>query len=57
MKKHDISVVIPTWNRKDDLKRTLKSIFSQSFKPKEVIVVDNGSRDGSVEMVKKNLRL
>lgn len=56
MKKHDISVVIPTWNRKDDLKRTLKSIFSQSFKPKEVIVVDNGSRDGSVEMVKKEFK-
>lgn len=53
MKKHDVSVVIPTWNRKDDLKRTLKSVFSQSLKPKEVIVVDNGSKDGSVEMVKK----
>lgn len=56
MKKHDVSVVIPTWNRKDDLKRTLKSVFSQSFKPKEVIVVDNGSKDGSVEMVKKQFK-
>ncbi len=56
MKKHTVSVVIPTWNRKDDLKRALKSIYRQSLKPEEIIVIDNGSTDGSIEMLKKEFK-
>lgn len=48
-----VSVIIPSWNRCSDLRRTLNSIFSQSYKNIEVFVVDNGSNDGSSEMVKK----
>ncbi|MDI6738343.1 MAG: glycosyltransferase family 2 protein [Nanoarchaeota archaeon] len=51
-----VSVIIPAWNRKSDLNRTLKSVFSQSYSNFEVFVVDNGSTDGSVEMVKTSFK-
>jgi len=40
---HSISVVIPTYNRREDLDRCLQSIHGQSMVPAQVIVVDNGS--------------
>lgn len=48
-----VSVIIASWNRKDDLRRTLKSVVKQDYKHFEVIVIDNGSTDGSVELVEK----
>lgn len=53
MKSLKISVVIPTWNGKKWLKVCLPSLREQTFKDFEVIVVDNGSNDGSNEYVKK----
>ena len=47
-----ISVIVPTFNRKDMLSRALLSIFSQSHEPCEVIVVDNGSNDNTQEMLR-----
>lgn len=41
----DISVVIPTYNRREVLQRALNSVYSQTHSPKEVIVVDDGSSD------------
>lgn len=46
-----ISVVVVNWNSKDDLGRCLDSIRLQRFSPLETIVVDNGSSDGSVDMI------
>lgn len=46
----DISVVIPTYNRFETLKRALTSIYSQSYMPKEVIIVDDGSTDNTSEI-------
>jgi glycosyltransferase involved in cell wall biosynthesis len=37
------SVVIPTHNRLEDLQQALTSVFSQTVKPLEIIVVDDGS--------------
>jgi len=48
----DISVVIPLYNKAPHIQRTLDSIFCQSFPPKEIIIVDDGSTDGSGEIVK-----
>jgi len=48
------SIIIVNWNGKHLLKECLDSVFSQSYKDFEVILVDNGSTDGSVEFVKKN---
>lgn len=46
-----LSVVVVNWNSKDDLEACLRSLAAQSHPELEVIVVDNGSRDGSAEMV------
>jgi GT2 family glycosyltransferase len=44
------SVVIPTWNRRESLARTLESLRAQTT-PVSVIVVDNASTDGTAEML------
>src|SRR5262245_18763149 len=48
-----VSVITLNWNRKDDLLRTLYSIPHQTDEPQEIIVVDNGSTDGSAAEVRK----
>jgi len=48
-----VSICIPTYNRKDYLKETLESIFAQSYKDYEVVIVDDGSTDGTEEMIKQ----
>ncbi len=44
---NSVSVLIPTYNRAELLPETLDSILSQSRPPAEVIVVDDGSTDGT----------
>jgi len=46
-----VSVVVPTLNRRRDLKKCLQSIFMQDYCDFEVIVVDNGSSDGTLKML------
>lgn len=48
-----VSVVMPTYNRKKVLEQTLLAYDRQSFSPEEfeVIVIDDGSSDGTEEMV------
>jgi glycosyltransferase involved in cell wall biosynthesis len=43
------SVVIPTYNRRELLRQTLESVWKQAFEDFEVIVVDDGSTDGTLE--------
>jgi len=47
-----VSLCIPTYNRKDYLKQTLDSVFVQTYKDYEVIILDDGSTDGTEDMVK-----
>jgi glycosyltransferase involved in cell wall biosynthesis len=47
-----VSVVIPTYNRKDILKTTLSSLVGQTFTDFEVLVADDGGSDGTGEMLK-----
>jgi GT2 family glycosyltransferase len=49
----DISVAVINWNRRDYLRACLASLTRQQGADFEVIVVDNGSRDGSLEMVRR----
>ena len=46
----DISVIIPTYNRRNTLPRAVESVLNQTYKPIEIIVVDDGSTDGTKEM-------
>ncbi len=48
----DVSVVIPTYNRADWLPQTLASVLDQTLKPVEVIVVDDGSTDGTAALAR-----
>jgi glycosyltransferase involved in cell wall biosynthesis len=47
-----VSVVIPTKNRRELLRETLASVMTQSYPNWEAIVVDDGSNDGTEELVK-----
>ncbi len=42
-----ISVIIPTYNRKELLPRTIKSVLEQRLRCAEIIIVDDGSTDGT----------
>jgi glycosyltransferase involved in cell wall biosynthesis len=46
------SVIIPTYNRRDLLKDAVSSLETQTVKPAEVIIVDDGSTDGTFEFCK-----
>ena len=47
-----VTIIIPNFNGKKFLKTCLDSIFKQQFQNFCVIIVDNGSDDGSVEFIK-----
>lgn len=48
-----ISIVIPSLNKVDYIKKTLQSIFNQDYPNLEVIIQDGNSTDGTVEVIKK----
>jgi len=48
-----VSIVIASWNRKDDVLETLPSIYEQEYPNYEIIVVDNGSTDGTAAALKE----
>jgi len=46
----DITVVIPSFNRYELLKRALTSVYAQTHMPKEVIIIDDGSTDSTCQI-------
>jgi len=46
------SVVIPLFNKEEDIKKTVMSVLAQSFNDFEVIIIDDGSTDNSVFLIK-----
>lgn len=45
------SIVIPTYNRQDFILETLQTVFDQTYKNFEIVVVDNCSTDNTVELL------
>ena len=48
-----VSVIIPAWNVEKYIFRALDSCIAQSYKNLEIILVDDGSDDGTIEIVKR----
>lgn len=46
-----ISIIIPLYNKQASIKRTLTSILSQSYHDFEVVIVDDGATDRSVDII------
>lgn len=47
-----VSALIPTYNRREQVLRAIDSVFAQTQPVDEVIVVDDGSSDGTVETIR-----
>jgi glycosyltransferase involved in cell wall biosynthesis len=50
MSEQDISVVVPAFMSASYLMRTLESVGVQTVRPREIVVVDDGSRDGTADV-------
>ena len=50
----NISVVIPTYNRRETIGRSIDSVLNQTLFPSEIIVVDDGSTDGTCDYIQSN---
>ena len=50
------SIITINYNNKDGLKKTVDSVASQTFRSFEHIIIDGGSTDGSVDVIKEALQ-
>ena len=49
---HKVSFIIPVYNEVKTVKRAIQDILDLEIKNKEIIIIDNGSTDGSVDIIK-----
>jgi alpha-1,3-rhamnosyltransferase len=50
-----VAVVVPSYNHAPFVAETLRSIFRQTHAPERLLVIDDGSRDGSAQVIEKTL--
>ncbi|MCM1078825.1 MAG: glycosyltransferase family 2 protein [Bacteroidales bacterium] len=53
MSKPTISIIIPLYNKEATVERSVMSVLNQSYKDIELIIVDDGSTDNSLDIVRK----
>ena len=51
--KGKVSVIIPNYNGGDPIQKCIESVLTQTYRPIEIVVVDNASKDGSFEQILK----
>ena len=51
MNKIEFSVVIPLYNKEQEIKNTINSVLNQTYKADEIIVVNDGSTDNSLDVI------
>ena len=51
----EFSIIIPLYNKVDYISQTIQSVFDQKKLPKELIIIDDCSTDGSLERAKEKL--
>ena len=54
--KDGVSIIVTVFNKQDYIEKTLKSIFKQMNSLTQLIVVNDGSTDNSLNLIKKNLQ-
>lgn len=47
------SIIVPNYNKEEYIEETLNSIFNQTYQNIEVIIIDDGSTDNSLSIIKK----
>ncbi|HET6890222.1 MAG TPA: glycosyltransferase family 2 protein, partial [Pyrinomonadaceae bacterium] len=51
-----VSVVVPSYNHAPFVQTALRSIFNQTLAPTELLIIDDGSKDGSAELIERSLK-
>ena len=49
-----VSIITINYNNKEGLEKTIQSVISQTYNDYEYIIIDGGSTDGSVDIIKQN---
>ena len=50
-----VSIILPTYNREKYLNRSIDSVLNQTYKNWELLIIDDGSNDGTLSLVKNYL--
>jgi len=48
-----VSIVVPCWNRRQYIRTCLEHLAQQTYRPIEIIIVDDGSSDGTMDVVNR----